>query len=303
MSNFSLLLLGLLSSMFFSVTFILNKLMSNSGGHWFYLAFLRYFFTILFLLFMFCFKQKGFIKGLFKEYFTNFKFWSKAGISGFGVFYALLCYSAKHSPAWILVTSWQFTIFASLIVLHFFGKKLKKSTIYFTILVLVGISLVNISYFETFDFYVFLKASLPVFVASFFFPYGNQLIWEEQQKRNNIYLSNPFSKIFLMVLGSSPLWILLFLIFDVGYMSLNTIINAAFVSLFSGIIATALFLYARSLANSSSKIMIVDSTISGEVLFTLFAEMLFLGLAMPNIYGFFGIFITILSLVLMLKSK
>ena len=44
-----LILLGVLSGAFFSSTFILNEVMSVSGGHWLWSASLRYFFMILFL--------------------------------------------------------------------------------------------------------------------------------------------------------------------------------------------------------------------------------------------------------------
>lgn len=42
-----LILLGLLAGAFFSSTFILNELMSNAGGHWFWSASLRYVFMWL----------------------------------------------------------------------------------------------------------------------------------------------------------------------------------------------------------------------------------------------------------------
>lgn len=302
MSNLWLLVLGLFSSLLFSATFVINKAVSIDGGHWFYSAFLRYFWTIVFLLILLVIlKGFGYIKLLIREYVSNIKFWTIAGLSGFGIFYALLCYAADNSPAWVLVTTWQFTIFASLIVLSFFGKKLQKTTIFFTILVVFGISMVNLSYFELTSFSTFLKASFPVIIASFTFPYGNQLIWEEQKKRNSEVLNNPFAKILLLVFGSSPLWIVLFFSFDVGYPTYSQSINVALVALFSGILATSLFLHIRSYANTAAKIMIVDSTICGEVIFTLICEILFLNGEIPNFWGFTGLFITLLSLVLMLK--
>ena len=45
-----LILLGILSGAFFSTTFVFNDLMSVSGGHWLWSAFLRYFFVIVFLV-------------------------------------------------------------------------------------------------------------------------------------------------------------------------------------------------------------------------------------------------------------
>ena len=42
--------LGLLSGLFFSSTFVLNEIMSEQGGHWFWSASLRYLFMVFFLL-------------------------------------------------------------------------------------------------------------------------------------------------------------------------------------------------------------------------------------------------------------
>ena len=46
----ALISIGLLSGLFFSSTFILNRLMSLEGGHWVWSASLRYAYMILFLL-------------------------------------------------------------------------------------------------------------------------------------------------------------------------------------------------------------------------------------------------------------
>ena len=45
-----LIILGIIAGAFFSTTFVLNELMSVSGGHWLWSASLRYFFMILFLI-------------------------------------------------------------------------------------------------------------------------------------------------------------------------------------------------------------------------------------------------------------
>lgn len=300
-NNLLLLILGLLAALLFSATFLLNKSISIEGGHWFYSAFLRYFYTLLFLSILFILRYGvDFFKAVLSEYKNHFWFWTKAGFIGFGLFYAPICYAADHSPAWVLVTSWQFTIFASLFVLTFFGQKLTRTTIILTILVVVGISMVNISYFKISNIWQAFNASFPVIVASFAFAYGNQMVWQEQKKRTqDIALHNPFGVVFLLVLGSSFFWIGLFLFLDVGYPTSSQQISVAIIALVSGILATSLFLYARKSATCASEIMIVDATISAEVLFTLLSEVLFLNGALPNIWGFFGMAITMIALILM----
>lgn len=59
-------------------------------------------------------------------------------------------------------------------------------------------------------------------------------------------------------------------------------INVGLITFLSGIIATSLFLYARSQADSSSKIVLVDACQSGEVVFALVGEIVFLNAVIPN---------------------
>lgn len=295
-----LLLIGALSSLFFSATFLINKIISNDGGHWFYSASLRYFYTIFFLaILIILLKGWKYFKSVIDEYLSNIRFWSISGTIGFGIFYAMICFAADYSPAWILVTTWQLTIFASIFVLMLFGKKASKSTFFTTILVVIGISAVNLSHFEISNPSSLFYSVLPVLIAAFAFPIGNQMVWEEKKKRNVPILNNAFAKVFLLTLGSSPLWIILFIFIDVGTPSQTQLINVAMISILSGIIATSLFLYVRSKADTVSKIMIVDATISAEVIFTLVFEVLFLNAVFPNMIGILGIILTIVALILM----
>lgn len=295
-----LLLIGLLSSLFFSATFIINKMISIDGGHWFYSASLRYMYTIFFIsILLIGFKGFDFFKSVLLEYKNNISFWTISGTIGFGIFYAMICYAAEFSPAWILVTTWQLTIFASIFVLAIFGNKVSKVTIFSTILVLSGITIVNLSHFDASNISAVLYSAIPVVIAAFAFPFGNQLVWQEKKKRDVPVLNNAFAKVFLLTLGSSPLWFILFLFLDVGTPSISQLQNVAMISILSGVIATSLFLYVRNKANTASKIMIVDATISAEVLFTLLAEVLFLNAVMPSALGLTGILITIFALVFM----
>jgi drug/metabolite transporter (DMT)-like permease len=295
-----LLLIGLLASLFFSATFIINKIISIDGGHWFYSASLRYMYTIFFIsILVIGFKGFNYFKCVLLEYKNNIGFWTLSGTIGFGIFYAMICYAAEFSPAWILVTTWQLTIFASIFVLAIFGNKVSKVTITSTILVLLGITIVNLSHFDVSNISSILYSAIPVVIAAFAFPLGNQLVWQEKKKRDVEILNNAFAKVFLLTLGSSPLWLILFLFLDVGTPSISQLQNVAIISILSGVIATSIFLYVRNKANSTSKIMIVDATISAEVIFTLLAEVLFLNAVLPNILGFIGILITIVALIFM----
>jgi drug/metabolite transporter (DMT)-like permease len=297
-----LLLAGLLSSLFFSATFLINKVISIDGGHWFYSGSLRYMYTLIFIsIILIGFKGFDYFKSVLQEYKNNFMFWTMAGTIGFGIFYAMICYAAEFSPAWVLVTTWQLTIFASIFVLAIFGNKISKITLFSTVLVLLGITIVNLSHFDSSNISAVLYSAIPVVIAAFAFPFGNQLVWQEKKKRDVPILNNAFSKVFLLTIGSSPLWIVLFFSMDVGHPSISQLQNVAIISILSGVIATSLFLYVRNKADTVSKIMIVDATISAEVIFTLLCEVLFLNAVMPSALGLGGIVITICALIIMVS--
>ena len=190
----------------------------------------------------------------------------------------------------------------------FFGQKLSKKIWAITIIVFIGVTLVNISHFDLSNTDLLLGGFLPVLIAAFSFPVGNQMVWEEKEKRkihnNDIsIIKNNFVKIFLLTLGSFPFWIILYFLNDAGIPSRGQYINVSLIALLSGIIAGSLFLYARSLCDTPNKLVLVDTSQSGDVFFALFGEIIFLGTAFPNIIGIIGIFITIIGLLFLMKFK
>lgn len=301
--TFKIIFYGLLAALFFSSTFIMNKYIANEGGHWFWSGFLRYIYMLIILaLGFYFFKGYSYLKSIILEFFTNYIFWIIAGSIGFGIFYAIICYVANSSPAWVVATTWQFTIIASLIILYFFGKKLSKSTWAFVILIFLGIFLINFTYLEIDDITNQVLNIFLIIIASFAYPIGNQLVWEVQKGRfltnvkQNI-LKNTFAKVFLLSLGSLPFWLVLSMFFEVGLPSYSQYTLMFAVAIFSGIIATSLFLYARAQATTPQKIALVDATQSGEVLFTLFIEIILLSAILPSSIGLFGILIVLVGLI------
>ncbi len=308
-SSSYLLIIGLLAALFFSATFLINRAISLDGGHWYWSATLRFFYTLLFLgLGFISFKGFSYFKAVIKEYFEHFRFWTITGTIGFGFFYSLICYAADFSPAWVVATTWQMTILASLFVLAFFGQKLSKKIWFFTFIIFAGITIVNLSHFDINNLESLLFGFLPVLIAAFSYPLGNQLVWEEKKKRKEqnkdiTVLNNAFVKVFLLTIGSFPLWIVLYFFTDASVPSEGQYFSVALISLLSGVIATSLFLYARSLADTPSKLIIVDASQSGEVFFALLGEMIFLSVAFPSLIGILGIVVTIIGLVALVKLK
>ncbi|WP_428025639.1 DMT family transporter [Arcobacter sp.] len=306
-----LIILGIIAGAFFSTTFVLNELMSVSGGHWLWSASLRYFFMILFLGLILLF-QGGVqrIIDIFKLFISNYIFWTISGTIGFGFFYALICFSADFSPAWVIAATWQFTVVATLFVLMFFGKKFPKKIWLFSLIIFIGVCLVNLTHMETFDLKALLLGGIPILIASFCYPIGNQLVWEAKNgNHKNVpqikskLLNNAFNKVFLLSLGSLPLWFILISIIQPSSPSNSQIINTALVALFSGVFATSIFLYARNIAKDSNEIAAVDATQASEVVFALIGGMVLFSNSSLNLISIIGLGLIMIGLFLFTKYQ
>lgn len=184
-----LILLGLLAGAFFSSTFILNELMSDAGGHWFWSASLRYVFMWLIITVLIS-MQHGFgrIKELAAIFRQHWGFWCITGSIGFGVFYTGICYAGDHVAGWVVAATFMFTVVTSLLVLLAFGQRFDKKFIVYALLVFIGVVLVNVSEglrasaLTDIDgapmAEMLLYGALPALVAAFSYPIGNQLVWQ-----------------------------------------------------------------------------------------------------------------------------
>ena len=114
------ILLGLLSALFFAVTFVLNRLMSVEGGHWIWSSSLRFFWMIPFLLVLVLFKKN--LKPLLLEMKKKPWQWMLWSTIGFGVFYAPLTFAAAYGPSWLVASTWQITIVAGVLISPIINK-------------------------------------------------------------------------------------------------------------------------------------------------------------------------------------
>jgi drug/metabolite transporter (DMT)-like permease len=305
-----LILIGLLAGFFFSATFVLNRIMSLSGGHWVWSASLRYAYMILLLTaWLLVFRGSAALARTLGLFFKHLVFWVATGSIGYGAFYALICFSADYAPGWIVATTWQFTIIATLVVLTAFGRRFARRIWLFSTIVFAGVFLVNISQAGSIDPTELVKGALPVLAAAFCYPIGNQLVWEAKVGHDRLpdisapEMEHPFAKVLLMSLGSVPFWCLVIAVAAPPPPAGRQMVNTALVALFSGVIATSLFLFARNESKTGSQLAAVDATQSSEVIFALVGEMLIIGAAPPNALGLLGIVVTGVGLALFVRFQ
>ena len=288
-----LLGLGLLAAALFSVVFVLNRAMSLEGGHWVWSASLRYFYmTVLLAGWLLLWRGPKFLASVLRLFWQRLTFWLIAGGIGFGVFYAAICFAADHAPGWIVAATWQVTILATPLVLRAFGSRVPLHGLVFLLCIFLGIIILNarqlshgVSLLQA------LAGVLPVLVAAFAFPVGNQLLNRAKHAggENADVLADPAAAVLLMTLGALPLFIILIAATAPPPPSTNQLISTGIIAVLAGCLATTIFIYARNLSSEPYRIAAVDATQAGEVGFALLGEMFLLGAAPPDTLGWIGL--------------
>jgi drug/metabolite transporter (DMT)-like permease len=300
-----LLGLGLLAALFFSSTFLFNRFMSLGGGHWFWSAALRYAWMALLLIVILLLQRRlDVLRDVARQLRRRPGFWLVAGTVGFGIFYAGVSFAAGFAPSWVLATTWQLTILMSPIVLAFFGRRVPVRGFFFTALIFAGIVLVNLEQAQAVSVQAALLGIIPMLISAIAYPTGLQMVWEDQRRSPpSPALENSFGRVLLLTLASAPFWLLLGFIVQPPPVSTSQVLSTLGVAIFSGVIATTLFVAARQLAHTPYQLAAVDATQSGEVIFSLAGELLLLNGALPGNLGLAGIAITLVGLVLYLLAQ
>ncbi|MEG2192164.1 MAG: multidrug resistance efflux transporter family protein [Oscillospiraceae bacterium] len=285
---------GLLASMFFAATFVLNRSMNLGGGNYLWSACLRYIFMlpILYILLM---KNKGANKvhSKIKEDKMGWFLWSTVG---FGLFYLPLSYASNSGEAWLVVGTWQITIIAGALLTPLWGKKIPYKMIFVSITIIVGVFILQLEGAKGSQAVSPLSCILPVLVAAFCYPLGNRKMMDVSKGE----LSTT-QRVYGMTLCSMPFWIIVavFAYIQVGLPSVGQVLQALAVAIFSGVVATILFFRATDMVKDNPRqLAAVEATQAGEVVFTLIGGLLFLGEKLPGPVGIFGLFLILSGMMI-----
>ncbi|MGE6513805.1 DMT family transporter [Lysinibacillus sphaericus] len=295
--------LGILASLFFAVTFILNHAMEMQGGSWLWSASLRYFFMLPFLLAI-VFYRKGFsqLSGEMKSQPIAWLLWS---FIGFVLFYAPLTFAAAFGPGWLVSGTWQFTIVAGVLLAPLFisviadktvRQKIPLVSLLISCVILVGILLIQVPQAQSVPLKSLLLGILPVVVAAFAYPLGNRKMMDVCGGR-----IDTFQRVLGMTIASMPAWIVMaiYAIVTVGLPSKAQVLQCLFVGISSGVIATILFFIATDrVRDHQGKLAAVEATQSTEIIFVIIGEVLLLGIAFPDPIAIAGLGVIIIGMLL-----
>lgn len=285
--------LGVLASLFFAATFVLNRSMNLGGGYWLWSASLRYLFM---LPMMWALTSKGNgTKAVLAEIKAHPGPWFLWSTVGFGLFYMPLTWASVYGESWFVAATWQLTIVAGILLTPLFGKKIPGKNLVCSAVILAGVFLLQASHFRTMRLEGTLPALGLILVAAFSYPLGNRKMMSCCPAA-----FSTFQRVFGMTLCSMPFWLVLSIIALTthGLPSGGQTFQAFIVALFSGVIATLLFFEATNISKHDPRqLAMVEATQSGEVLFTLLGGVLFLGDSIPNAAGFAGIALIVAGMV------
>ena len=285
---------GILGALFFAFTFIFNRSMNLSGGSWMWSASLRYLFSLPMLAVMVW--RKGELAGVLSAIKKAPLTWLVWSTVGFGLFYGPLSLASIYGESWFVAATWQITILAGLLLTPLFGHKVPGKQLLMTLVILLGIILIQIPYFGSGLGSGVVRASLLILLAAFAYPLGNRKMMVHC-KQDQLSTTQ---RVFGMTLMSTPFWLLLsvFAVADAGLPSGGQILQSLIVAVFSGVVATLLFFEATNLVKHNHKqLAVVEATQAGEVLFTLLGGCLFLGDRLPSLLGFLGIAIVTIGII------
>ena len=288
------LLYGLLASMFFALTFILNRSMNLGGGYWLWSASLRYLFMLP-MLWLLLRRQKA-AAAVVKQIRCRPVVWLLWSTVGFGLFYAPLSMASCYGESWFVAATWQITIVAGVLLTPLFGSRIPVKNLLFSAVILAGIFMLQLPHLESMESSGSLKALALILIAGVCYPLGN--------RKMMAHCPAGFSttqRVFGMTLCSMPFWLLcsVYALFTHGLPPFGQVVQSVSVALFSGVVATLLFFEATNLVRHNSKqLAIIEATQAGEVLFTLLGGILFLHDSLPTNAGFLGIGIVVLGMLL-----
>ncbi|WP_226658778.1 DMT family transporter [Guptibacillus hwajinpoensis] len=299
--------LGILASVFFAITFILNRSMELAGGSWMWSASLRFLFMIPFLLIIVL--VRGNLKQVLREIRKHPLQWFTWSFVGFVLFYAPLTYAAAYGAGWLVAGTWQITIVGGILVAPLFfttihtsegiikkRHRIQTRALLISTIILAGVVLIQWQKANDLSLDEIFIGILPVLIASFAYPLGNRKMMELCEGR-----LDTFQRVFGMTLSSLPFWIILslFAIPTAGLPSSGQLIQTFIVAISSGVIATTLFFIATDRVRlQQAKLASVEATQSTQVLFVIAGEGMLLSSPLPNTIAWVGIMLIIAGIIL-----
>ena len=297
--------IALLSALFFTCTYVLNRAAATSGGHWAWTASLRYLITLPMMLLVM--PWQGGVRPVWRAIRAHPGPWLLWSGIGFVLFYLLLSFAAASGPSWLVAGTFQLTVIAGMLCAPFLYRsrdgndaraRIPLPALAAGIVVICGVLLMQIGHSGGHldsDAWIALVA---VAISAFAYPLGNRGLLLHLE-RAGIDL-NATQRVFGMTLASQPLWwaAAACAFAFVGPPPLGQIELAGGVALGAGVIATVLFFQATGMVrNDPSALAAAEAMQAAEILFATLIGVMWLGEAWPRGHTLWGAVIVMIGIV------
>lgn len=293
--------LALVSALFFTFTYVFNRSLVTSGGHWAWAVILRYLFTLPLLAMVLPWQGGlGELPTELRRHARPWLLWSAVGFVLFGV---PLTWAASSGPSWLVAGSFQTTVLAGPLLAPLIyrdgRRRLAWRTLALGALIVAGVFALQWGHAQGQLSRGDWLAIGAVVLAAFAYPLGNRkLLLHLEQGSSQL---NAVQRVFGMTVCSWPLWLLFALVawFTIGPPTGREALLAGGVALSSGTIATILFFRATDMVRSDpTALAAVEAMQAAELLFASLLGVLFLGESWPQGYAAFGALAIIVGIAL-----
>jgi drug/metabolite transporter (DMT)-like permease len=278
-------LIALASALFFTATYVLNRAIATSGGHWAWSAALRYLLTLPMLACVLPWRG-GFapVARALRSHPREWLLWS--GI-GFTLFCVCLTWAAAFAPAWLVAGTFQLTVIAGMLLAPLIyddaRARLPRGALALGVVIVAGVAAMQLGHFGRHLERDAWLALASVTIAAFLYPLGNRKILLHLERTGETL--NATQRVFGMTLASQPFWIVvaIYAARVAGAPPWSQVGLAAGVALFAGTIATILFFHATAMVQDDAAALgAVEAMQAAEILFSTLLGVLLLGESAPN---------------------
>ena len=292
--------IALLSALFFTLTYVLNRASADGGGDWAWTASLRYLITLPLLLPLM--PWQGGVAPVWRALRAHPLAWLRCSALGFVLFYVLLAYAADSGPAWLVAGSFQFTVVAGMLCAPLLyrdaRRRVPRAGLAVGAVILVGVLLMQLGHAHGALDRAGWIALLCVLGAAVLYPLGNRMLLLHLERSGETLSAT--QRVFGMTLASQPLWWLLaaFTWHRVGAPAPEQIALAAGVALSAGVVATILFFQATGLVRDQPLALgAAEAMQAAELLFASVLGAWFLREAWPHGIALWGALLVVAGIV------
>ncbi|MFH1207323.1 MAG: multidrug resistance efflux transporter family protein [Patescibacteria group bacterium] len=305
-----LIIRGLLASLCLSCGWFGSRLVGVSGGYWGWTALLLNAFAAFALFLWLFFRDPWMLTDSFKVFRRHWVFWVITGSIATALLELPLSYAMVHAPAWVVTATFELTILVTpLITFPMFGRRIPMRGVGYSLLIVLGVFLVQWEQSTAVTFADFLAGILPPLFAAIAYSIGDQLQYEIQRRGAVMFkrfeipfipddvISRPSAIVFLVLLGGLPLQAVFVTLTAPGLPSGSQLLTTLIVGVISIGIGQTIFIGARQKA-TGIQIAGIDATIAGDVIFTAALEIILIHAQLPKLAGVIGIILIVFGIAL-----